>query len=187
MSEVGDREDKGVDQPDDEQNKPSFPVGKWVAIVFSLLLLALGAYMLTERVIVPTLTRKGSEVGDKMRAMRDNVQEARKDKKKAAKKGPVIPHPIMGITANTAGSRGRRFVTFDLIVETRVEDARDEMITKEYQIRDALITYFGGRSVSELATRQFMTAAKDTVQALINRLLETGNIDTVYFTKFLIQ
>ena len=186
MSEVGDREDTGVDQPDDEQNKPSFPIGKWVAIVFVLVLMGLGAYMLTERVIVPKLTGRGG-VGDKMRAMRDNVQEAREGKKKMGKIGPVIPHPIMGITANTAGSRGRRFVTFDLIVETRVEDARDEMITKEYQIRDALITYFGGRSVSELATRQFMTAAKDTVQALINRLLETGNIDTVYFTKFLIQ
>ncbi len=186
MSEVKDQEATGVDQPDDEQNKPSFPIGKWVAIVFVLILLGLGAYMLTQRVIVPKLTGMG-EVGDKMRAMRDNVQEAREEKKKAAKKGPVIPHPIRGITANTAGSRGRRFVTFDLIVETRVEDARDEMVTKEYQIRDALITYFGGRSVSELATRQFMAAAKDTVQALINRMLESGEIDTVYFTKFLIQ
>ncbi len=187
MSEVGEREATGVDQPDDEQNRPSIPIGKWVAIIFTLILLGLGAYMLTERVIVPKLTRRGSEVGDKMRAMRDNVQEARKEKKKAAKKGPVIPHPIKGVTANTAGSRGRRFVTFDLIVETRIEDARDEMVTKEYQIRDALITFFGGRSVGELATRQFMTAAKDTVQALINGLLETGEIDTVYFTKFLIQ
>lgn len=185
MSEVQDREATDVDQPD-EQDKPSFPIGKWVAIVFMLVLLGLGAYVLTERVIVPKLTGQG-EVGDKMRAMRDNVQEAREKKKKTGKLGPVIPHPISGITANTAGSRGRRFVTFDLIVETRVEDARDEMVTKEYQIRDALITYFGGRSVGELATRQFMTAAKDTIQVLINRLLETGEIDTVYFTKFLIQ
>lgn len=184
MSEVGD--DARVDQPDDEQNKPSFPIGKWVAIIFMLVLLGLGAYMLTERVIVPWLTGKG-ERGDKMRAMRDNVQEAREKKKKMGKIGPVIPHPIKGITANTAGSRGRRFVTFDLIVETRFEDARDEMVIKEYQIRDALITFFGGRSVGELATRKFMTDAKDTVQALINRLLETGEIDTVYFTKFLIQ
>jgi flagellar basal body-associated protein FliL len=186
MSEVGDREATGVDQADDGQNKPSFPIGKWVAIVFMLVMLGLGAYMLTERVIVPWLTGKG-ETGDKMRAMRDNVQEAREKKKKTVKIGPVIAHPIKGITANTAGSRGRRFVTFDLILETRVEDARDEMITKEYQIRDAMITYFGGRSVGELATRQFMTAAKDTIQVLINGLLETGEIDTVYFTKFLIQ
>jgi flagellar basal body-associated protein FliL len=186
MSEVTDSEATGVEQSGDEQSKPSFPIGKWVAIVFTLVLLGLGAYMLTERVIVPKLTGRG-DVGDKMRAIRDNVQEAREAKKKAGKIGPVIPHPIKGITANTAGSRGRRFVTFDLIVETRVEDARDEMVAKEYQIRDAMITYFGGRSVGELATRQFMTAAKDTVQALINELLETGEIDTVYFTKFLIQ
>ena len=186
MSEVRGRDTAGVDQPSGEQNKSSFPVGKWAAIIFVLILLGLGAFILTQRVIVPMLTGR-DEVGEKVRSMRDNVQEAREEKKKAAKKGPVIPHPIKGMTANTAGSRGRRFVTFDLTLETRVEDARDEMVTKEYQIRDALISYFGGRSVGELATRQFMAAAKDTVQRLINGLLETGEIDTVYFTKFLIQ
>ncbi|MEE9466665.1 MAG: flagellar basal body-associated FliL family protein [Candidatus Neomarinimicrobiota bacterium] len=185
MSEVGDQDTPGAEENGDE-GKRSLPIVKLAVIVVTVLLLGLLAYILTQRVIVPKLTGLG-DVGDKVRDMRENVQKTRKEKKKAAKLGPVIAHPISGITANTAGSRGRRFVTFDIILETRVEDARDEMVTREYQIRDAMISYFGGRTVNELATRQFMSAAKDTVKALINGILETGDIDTMYFTKFLIQ
>ena len=61
------------------------------------------------------------------------------------------------------------------------------MVINEHQIRGRLIDYFGDRTVNEVATRQFMTAAKDTVKTIINGMLETGYIDTVYFTKFLIQ
>lgn len=185
MSEVEDLGAEGAEENGDE-GKRSLPIVKLAVIIVGVILLGLLAFILTQRVIVPKLTGL-DDVGDKVRDMRENVQKAREKKKKAAKLGPVIAHPIRGVTANTAGSRGRRFVTFDIILETRVEDARDEMVTKDYQIRDGLITYFGGRTVGELATRQFMAAAKDTVKALINGMLETGEIDTMYFTKFLIQ
>ncbi len=185
MSEI---EDTGAARAEEngDEGKRSLPIVKLAVIIVGVILLGLLAFILTQRVIVPKLTGL-DDVGDKIRDMRENVQKAREEKKKAGKLGPVIAHPIHGITANTAGSRGRRFVTFDIILETRVEDARDEMVTKDYQIRDAMITYFGGRTVNELATRQFMSAAKDTVKALINGMLETGEIDTMYFTKFLIQ
>jgi len=185
MSEVGDEGATGAEENGDE-GKRSLPIVKLAVIVVAVILLGLVAFIVTQRVIVPKLTGL-DKVGEKVRDMRENVQKAREEKKKAAKLGPVIAHSISGITANTAGSRGRRFVTFDMILETRVEDARDEMVTKDYQIRDAMINYFGGRTVNELATRQFMAAAKDTVKLLINGMLETGDIDTMYFTKFLIQ
>ena len=172
------------DEDDEEQeSKPLPAVVKLLVLLVGVVALAGGAYLLTTQVILPRVTQ--SPVGEKMTEVKQKLQKPKKKKEK--KKGPVIKHPIMGITANTAGSLGRRFIAFDLMVETTSEDAQQEMKDKEYQIRDALIFYFGGRTVREIATRDFQFIARDTVRSIINGVLEGEKVDTVFFTSFLIQ
>jgi flagellar basal body-associated protein FliL len=188
-----------------QESKPLPPFVKLIILVATVIVLAAGAYFLTKKVILPQVSR--SEAGEKISEVKQRLQqpkredgdidegedkgkgkgERKKSRKKKAKRGEVIRHEIKGITANTAGSMGRRFVVMDLIVETTSEDSKKEMADLDYQIRDALIFYFGGRTIQEIATREFVSTARDTIRSMINSIIESEPVDTVFFTTFLIQ
>lgn len=203
MSEI---EEQGVplEEAEDraaEEPKPLPPFVKLIILVAGVLILAAGAFFLTQKVILPQVKKihvmeRITEVKQKLQKPKreediedisEDISKEKKKKKKKEKKGPVIKHPITGITANIAGGRGRTFVALDIMVEATSEDSRDEMVDKEYQIRDALIFYFRGRTLREIATREFQLSARDTVRSIINSIIESEPVDTVFFTTFLIQ
>ena len=191
MSEIGEQEtpiegsDRQLEEAAGRESRPLPPFVKLIILLAGVLVLVAGAYFLTQRVILPQV--RGISVVEKMTEVKQRLQKPKKKTEKKKKKGPVIKHPITGITANIGDSRGRRFVAMDIIVETTSEESRDEMVDKEYQIRDALIFYFRGRTLSEIATREFLITARDTVRGIINSIIESEPVDTVFFTTFLIQ
>lgn len=191
MSEIGEQKtpiegsDRQLEEAEGRESRPLPPFVKLIILLAGVLVLVAGAYFLTQRVILPQV--RGISVVEKMTEVKQRLQKPKKKTEKKKKKGPVIKHPITGITANIGGSRGRTFVAMDIIVETTSEESRDEMVDKEYQIRDALIFYFRGRTLREIATREFQITARDTVRGIINSIIESEPVDTVFFTTFLIQ
>lgn len=191
MSEIGEQKtpiegsDRQLEKAAGRGSQPLPPFVKLIILLAGVLVLVAGAYFLTQRVILPQV--RGISVVEKMTEVKQRLQKPKKKTEKKKKKGPVIKHPITGITANIGGSRGRTFVAMDIIVETTSEESRDEMVDKEYQIRDALIFYFRGRTLREIATREFLITARDTVRGIINSIIESEPVDTVFFTTFLIQ
>ncbi|UCD39252.1 MAG: flagellar basal body-associated FliL family protein [Fidelibacterota bacterium] len=173
------------EEEEPRESRPLPPFVKLIILVMAVLVLAAGAYFMTQQVILPRISK--STVGERMTEVKQKLQKPKKKKKKKEKKGEVIRHQIAGITANTAGSLGRRFVTMDLMVLTTSEDSQKEMVEKEYEIRDALIVYFGGRTIQEISRREFLIAARDTVRSLINSVIDAEPVDTVFFTMFLVQ
>ena len=191
MSEIGEQEtpiegsDRQLEEAAGRESRPLPPFVKLIILLAGVLVLVAGAYFLTQRVILPQV--RGIPVVEKMTEVKQRLQKPKKKTEKKKKKGPVIKHPITGITANIGDSRGRTFVALDIIVETTSEESQDEMVDKEYQIRDALIFYFRGRTLREIATREFLITARDTVRGIINSIIESEPVDTVFFTTFLIQ
>ncbi len=174
------------------ESKPLPPFVKLIILVAGVLILAAGAFFLTQKVVLPQVKKihvmeKITEVKQKLQKPKREEDISKEKKTKKKKKGPVIKHPIAGITANIFGGRGRTFVAVDIMVEATSEESRDEMVDKEYQIRDALIFYFRGRTLREIATREFQLSARDTVRSIINSIIESEPVDTIFFTTFLIQ
>ena len=203
--EGADEEPEEVEDEEIQESKPVPPFVKLLVLLASVVILAAGAFFLTKMVILPQVSK--SEVGEKITEVKQRLQqpkredesvadsgdargdqeEGKKSRKKKAKRGEVIRHEIKGITDNTAGSMGRRFVVMDLIVETTSEESKQQMAELDYQIRDKLIFYFSGRSVQEIATRDFVFTARDTIRSMINSIIDSEPVDTVFFTTFLIQ
>ena len=189
MSEIGEQEtpiegsDRQLEEAAGRESRPLPPFVKLIILLAGVLVLVAGAYFLTQRVILPQV--RGISVVEKMTEVKQRLQKQKTEKEK--KKGPVITHSIPGIVANIGGATGRRIVAMDIIVETTSEESRDEMVDKDYQIRDALIFYFRGRPLREIATREFQITARDTVRGIINSIIESEPVDTVFFTTFLIQ
>lgn len=203
--EDAEEEPEEVEDEEVQESKPIPPLVKLLILLGTVLVLAAGAFFLTKKVILPQIAR--STVGDKITEVKQRLQQPKREdgsideaedkgegsevrkrsRKKKAKRGEVLRHEIKGITANTAGSMGRRFVVMDLIVETTSDDSKKQMAELDYQIRDALIFYFGGRTIQEIATREFQYTARDTIRSMINSIIDSEPVDTVFFTTFLIQ
>ena len=203
MSDIEQRgilqEEPDEERPGDEEGEEDVegrglpPIVKLLILIGAAAVLGVGAFFLTKQVVLPMV--KGTQAEKVVESVGDiftpdegedqgDEQEPRRKKKK---EGPPIAYPIENIAVNTAGSLGRRFARFDLVVITTSEETVSEMQAKDYQIRDALITFFSSRTVAELSTREFLVDAKDQVRDLINRVVTTQPVDSVFFTTFLIQ
>ena len=181
-----------IEDPDDDEDfddGEGESGGKGPGIVVKLLLivvvfggLAVGAYMVTQKVIIPML-------GDNqtVQALKERINQPKEKKKKKGKeRGDPIRHTVEGIVANLAGPR-RNLVAFDMLLEVYSEDAQEELVDKDFQVRDAMLIYFGARTLQEISTREFLVTVRDTVKRMLNDFLKDEPIDTVYFTKFIIQ
>ncbi len=190
MSEIEDR-GTSIQDPDGEgaEEEAAESGGKGLGIIVKLLLilvvfggLGFGAYLLTQKLIIPMLSSS-----ETVQAVKERLNRPKAEKKKKVKdRGDPIRHSVEGIVANLSGSR-RSIVAFDLLLEVYSEEAKEELTDKDFQIRDAMLIYFGSRTMQEVATRQFLVTVRDTIKKMLNGFLEDAPIDTVYFTKFIFQ
>ena len=194
---MSDAEEMGIpiEDPDDFEDGDEFedddeggglpPVVKIAILVLAVAGLGVGAFMLTQKIIIPSLG--GSEMVQNFKQRQAEKRLAKAEEKKLEKnKGPVIQHPILGFTANLTGRR-RNVVAFDLLLEVYSEEADQQLTDREYLIRDAMLIYFGARTLQEISTREFMVSVKDTIKSIVNNILDEGSVDAVYFTQFIFQ
>lgn len=189
MSEI-EKQGTSIEEPDDDgaAEEEAESGGKGVGIIVKLLLvvvvfggLGFGAYLLTQKLIIPMLSSS-----ETVQAVKDRLNQPKSEKKKKAKdRGDPIRHSVENIIANLSGSR--RIVAFDLLLEVYSDDAKEELVDKDFQIRDAMLIYFGGRTMREVSTREFLVTVRDTIKTMLNGFLEDSPVDTVYFTKFIFQ
>lgn len=175
----------GDEFEDDDEGGGLPPVVKIAILVLAVAGLGVGAFMLTQKLIIPSLG--GSEMVQNFKQRQAEKRLAKAEDKKLEKnKGPVIQHPILGFTANLTGRR-RNVVAFDLLLEVYSEEADQQLTDREYLIRDAMLIYFGARTLQEISTREFMISVKDTIKSIVNNILDEESVDAVYFTQFIFQ
>ena len=172
-------------EEDGEDGSGLPPAVKIAILVLAVAGLGFGAFVLTQKIIIPSLGGIEMVQNFKQRQAEKRLAKA-EEKKSEEKKGPVIQHPITGFTANLTGRR-MNIVAFDLLVEVYSEEADQRLTDKEYQIRDAMLIYFGARTLQEISTREFMVVVKDTIKMMLNEILGEDMVDAVYFTQFIFQ
>lgn len=192
MSEIEEQgasvEDRGelIEKELEEEEAPSEsrslpPIVKLLILVVSVVGMVAGAYFLTKLVILPQV--KDTQIAERLTSVRERIQQSREEREEEEReRGPVITHSIDDIIANIEGG----ILMLDITVVTRSEDALDEMIERDYQIRDALLFYFRGRTLREISTTGFMPIARDTIRSIINSIVEDEPVDTVFFTDYII-
>ncbi len=108
-----------------------------------------------------------------------------KEKIKKKEMGEVIK--LEEITVNTFGSNGYRYVVAGLAIETSDPKISEEIILREPQIRDGLIHYFRSKTAQQISKLSFHDSARIDIDRIVNDLLTTGEIDSIYIIKLLIQ
>lgn len=94
---------------------------------------------------------------------------------------------IDDLLINPAGSGGKRFLVVSLGVETQKSAVLEELGAKDIVIRDAILRLLSQRTAEELGSIELRAEIKDEVRTEMNRILQKGQIDRLYFTQYLLQ
>ena len=91
------------------------------------------------------------------------------------------------VMLNPADSGGKRFLVVSLGLETRTSDVIAELEQKDIVVRDAVLRLLSAYTSEELSSIELRSRLKDEILAELNRVLQKGDIDRLYFTQYLLQ
>jgi flagellar FliL protein len=91
-------------------------------------------------------------------------------------------------TANMAtNDRAGKFVRVELRLKMSDKDMADELKDKNIVLRDTVIEAMSLKRFSEVSTEKGKLALKDDIRDRLNGILADGDVEEVYFTKFIVQ
>jgi len=91
-------------------------------------------------------------------------------------------------TTNMANhDRAGKFVRVEIRLKMSDTDLVDELKDKNIVLRDAVITEMSLKRFSEVSTQKGKEQLKENIKNRLNGILSDGDIEEVYFTKFIVQ
>lgn len=91
------------------------------------------------------------------------------------------------IIVNPAGTNGTRFLLTTIGFEVRSPELLRELERKEIHVRDVLNTVLTSKRLDELVNASKREVLREEIAIEVNKLLNNGDLDRVYFSKFIIQ
>lgn len=89
---------------------------------------------------------------------------------------------------NLADNHGTRFLRVALVLEFPDTPGLDKEISeKQHRMRDGLVILLRQKSTADLRADGAVDQIREEIRAEINRHLEKGRVENVYFTEFIIQ
>ncbi|MAJ44980.1 MAG: hypothetical protein CMF96_09605 [Candidatus Marinimicrobia bacterium] len=98
-----------------------------------------------------------------------------------------ISKEFKNIMVNPAGSKGMNVVQASFVIEADNQIIMDEISSRETQFKDLFISYLRKHTVDQLASMEFQLKSKRELALEINKMLNAGNIDSIYYSGFFIQ
>ncbi|MBN4076256.1 flagellar basal body-associated FliL family protein [Gemmatimonas aurantiaca] len=191
------------DEPEETAASGASPIKKYGIMIGIVLVMAIGGYFVTLKVIKPMLADDTTEeIADSADAedsdsADDEAKPSRKKKKKKKKKqsgedgdgGSVETHifEISDIIVNPAGTGGTRFLSVSIGFELDYPETMELFEARKPQIRDALITILGSKNIEQLTDMKQKEIARMQIKKRVSHLLETDELSAIYFTNFVIQ
>lgn len=90
---------------------------------------------------------------------------------------------IPELTTNLADGS---FVRLQLKIQTTSEKSAEELLKRDFQVKDIVIQELSEMEKSALEGKQGKVAFQNTIKSQINELLQEGEVQKVYFTSYII-
>lgn len=94
---------------------------------------------------------------------------------------------LKGLVVNPAESQGNRYLAVSIAFETDNSSVEKELQDKKVVVKDAVLGLLSERTVEELSDPEQRDALKEALRKETNRILQTGDVDRLYFTEFVLQ
>ena len=150
-------------------------------------------------VLKPMMAGSNGEGGDGTTLVEDDGHgekaEASKPKKKPRKKSSGhgeeasagLVFAVKDIVVNPAGTGGTRFLSVSFGFELGSPELAAEFEERELVVRDALITILSSKTVAQLTDAKQKEIVRYQIKKRLQQLLDTDEIEGVYYTDFVLQ
>lgn len=174
--------------------------------VLGILMVEVGvAYVLNKQVVVPKyFNSSGSQSASVLSAKNkpaDNgsagAEEAGLSSEEAAvSTDGTTPSPaelnsniymINDLIINPAGSQGGRYVAMSIGLGVDNPAALDELKNRDIQIRDAIIALLSQKTLGKFIAIEERVKLKQEILDLVNDKLNGDDVESIYFTEYVIQ
>ncbi len=180
------------EQPEESTPKSSrFPIKKYGVYGAVVLFIIAAAYFVTLKVVKPMMsggTATEETTNDShAKAEKKNDDESSGGHGSSEESGASDIHMIESIIVNPAGTGGRRFLSASIGFELASPEANSLFDEREAVIRDALITILSSQSIPELSDFKQREKLRQVIKLRVEKLLDTREVEAVYFTEFVLQ
>ncbi len=94
---------------------------------------------------------------------------------------------VKDVILNPAGTNGTRFLLTTVGFEVTTAEAKKELEAKDVQVRDALNTVLTAKTLGTLSMPEKRDSLRLEIAEKVGKILRTGELTSVYFSKFIIQ
>ena len=94
---------------------------------------------------------------------------------------------VRHIVVNPYGTNGRRFLAMDMSIGVSNKSVIGELKDKDAQLRDKINTFLSRKTVAELTNIVSKRKIKNGIKSLLNKMLVKGEVNEIYFTKYVLQ
>jgi len=94
--------------------------------------------------------------------------------------------PLEGLVVNPDGADGR-YLAVSIAFESQSSSVATELQDKQVVVQDAVISHLSEQTVEELSDTDQREKLKKELREEANRILNSGTVDRLYFTEFVLQ
>lgn len=115
---------------------------------------------------------------------KEESKEAPKTEKSEA--GKFI-YSIQDVTVNPAMTDGKRYIQVSVGFDLGSEEQKNSFKEKEELIKDVLNSTFSSKTLDQLTSPTFKDSLKVEISGRVKKVLSNVTINSVYFSKYIIQ
>ncbi len=149
--------------------------------VFMVQLVAV--YFITANILMKKFESKAAVGG------RDSTLVGQADtlhKKPKVELGKFI-FPVDDVIVNPSGTDGKRLLLTSLGIDIRTDKMMEELKTREALVKDVIISTLSSKNVEQLNNTSYRDSLKVQIADRLTKLIPSVGINTVYFSKYIIQ
>lgn len=94
---------------------------------------------------------------------------------------------VENLVLNPAGSNGTRFLMASVALDLAEAEASGQLESRDAQVRDALLTVLGHKTVEELTDVTARDSLKVELKSAVAELFPEGTVTGIYLPQFVIQ
>jgi len=95
--------------------------------------------------------------------------------------------PIEDIIVNPAGTNGQRLALVSIGLDVGSEEEMTALETKNVMLKDMIISLFSSKSLTELSQPESKETLKTELAEKLKEILPDVNVNSVYFSKYILQ
>jgi len=183
------KEEKLVAKPQEEFISPAI-VGKGLNIkvlvigIPAFIIQLIAVYFITANILLTRIKDTHSTTGQTISV--ENKQNSKPEPAKTKELGKFV-YMVEDLIINPANTDGKRLLLSSLGFDVPTEQDQQELKSKDVLLKDAIIQVMSGKGMTQLGNISYRDTLRVEITNRLSQLMPKVKINTIYFSKYILQ